>query len=104
MAFDPNGQPLTTNFGEYLLPSSTVVPTVRIAHLETPSPVNPLGAKGAGEGGTIPAAAAIVSAIEHALTPFDARLNMSPLTPETIIKSLKQSPNYKAALMRACAG
>jgi len=43
------------------------MPDLIKVHMETPSPTNPLGAKGAGEGGTIPAAAAVVSAIEHAL-------------------------------------
>ena len=101
MAFDPNGQPLTTNFGEYLMPIATTVPRVRIAHLESRSPINPLGAKGAGEGGTIPAAAAIVSAIEHALKPFEVRLNSMPITPEAIVQSLRQSPAYRAALIRS---
>jgi carbon-monoxide dehydrogenase large subunit len=66
---------------DYLLPTSTDVPDVEIVHVESPSPNNPLGAKGAGEGGTIPAAAAIISAIEDALAPFVISINEAPLLP-----------------------
>ncbi|MPY72531.1 MAG: molybdopterin-dependent oxidoreductase, partial [Alphaproteobacteria bacterium] len=58
MLYDDNGQPTTTTFGDYLLPLATDVPKAEIVHLESPTPLNPLGVKGAGEGGTIPAAAA----------------------------------------------
>ncbi len=91
MAYDANAQPLTTTFAEYLLPSSTDVPAVQSVHLETPSPLNPLGVKGAGEGGTIPAAAAIVAAIENALSPFGLRFADSPLTPDRIVAALRRS-------------
>jgi carbon-monoxide dehydrogenase large subunit len=88
MLYDNNAQPVTTTFADYLLPSSTEVPPVKAVHLETPSPLNSLGVKGAGEGGTIPAAAAIVAAIENALCPFGVRLSESPLTPDRIIATL----------------
>jgi carbon-monoxide dehydrogenase large subunit len=88
MAYDSNAQPLTTTFADYLLPSSAEVPAVKSVHLETPSPLNPLGVKGAGEGGTIPAAAAIIAAIENALTPFGVRFSDSPLTPDKIVAAL----------------
>jgi carbon-monoxide dehydrogenase large subunit len=55
---DADGQPQTVNFADYLLPGSTDMPPIEILHAETPSPLNPLGMKGAGEGGTIPAIAA----------------------------------------------
>ena len=70
MVFDEDAQPLTTNFGDYLLPTITEVPPIEIAHIESPSPLNPLGVKGVGESGVVPAAAAIVSAIEDALSPW----------------------------------
>jgi carbon-monoxide dehydrogenase large subunit len=89
MAYDANAQPLTTTFADYLLPSSSEVPAVKSAHIETPSPLNPLGVKGAGEGGTIPAAAAIVGAIENALSPFGVRFSDSPLTPDKIVAALR---------------
>jgi len=64
---DESGQPLTTSFMDYQMMTAADMPALTKIHLETPSPTNALGAKGAGEGGTIPAAAAVVSAIEHAL-------------------------------------
>jgi carbon-monoxide dehydrogenase large subunit len=84
MIYDPGGQPLSTNYGEYLLPLATEMPRIDIAHQETPSPFNPLGLKGAGEGGTIPAAAAVVAAIENALEPFDVVIDYYPVTPEKL--------------------
>ena len=60
MIYDDNAQPLNVNFGEYLLPLATDVPRVELHHMETPSPLNPIGVKGAGEGGTIPAIAALI--------------------------------------------
>lgn len=86
MIYDEGGQPLTTNYGEYLLPLATEVPRIAIAHLETPSPLNPLGIKGAGEGGTIPAAAGIISAIEHALEPLGVRLTDHPIDPQRLLE------------------
>jgi carbon-monoxide dehydrogenase large subunit len=56
---------------------------------ETPSPLNPLGVKGVGEAGTIPAAAAIVSAIEDALSPFNVRIGHYPVTPMQIIEMIQ---------------
>lgn len=94
MLYDENAQPLTTNFADYLLPMATDVPNIVIAHLESPSPLNPLGVKGAGEGGTIPAPAAIIAAVENALQPFGVKITCTPLTPEMIIGLLGQSPDY----------
>jgi len=85
MVYDESGQPLTTNYGEYLLPIATEMPRIEIHHLETPATNNPLGIKGAGEGGTIPAAAAVIAAVENALAPFDARIAKHPLAPEEIL-------------------
>ena len=90
MRYDEQGQPITTNFGEYLLPASEDVPRVSIVHLETPSPLNPLGVKGAGEGGTIPAAAAIISAIENALDDASIFLKDTPMTPQRLFDILKK--------------
>ena len=84
MHYDESGQPLNTNYGEYLLPLASEVPAIRIAHQETPSPLNPLGIKGAGEGGTIPAAPAIIAAIENALEPFGVVINSYPVSPEEL--------------------
>ena len=88
MVYDENAQPLTTHFGEYLLPLATDVPHVDLVHLETPSPLNPLGIKGAGEGGTIASIAAIISAVENALEPFGVTLADAPITPQRIVELL----------------
>ena len=82
MIYDDNGQPQTTNYGEYLLPLATEMPPINIVHQETASPLNPLGLKGAGEGGTIPAAGAIVAAIENALQEFNVVIDRYPVTPQ----------------------
>ncbi len=66
MAYDTNGQLNNASFMDFLIPYATEVPSVDIDHLETPSPLNPLGIKGAGEAGVIPGSAAIASAIEDA--------------------------------------
>jgi len=88
MVFDENAQPVSTNFGEYLMPLSTNMPVIDLVHLETPSPLNPLGVKGAGESGTIPAIAAIIGAVENALKPFDVKISQAPISPQKIIELL----------------
>jgi carbon-monoxide dehydrogenase large subunit len=85
MGFDDSGQPVTTTFADYLLPGAVEVPAIATLYLETPSPLNPLGAKGAGEVGTIPAAAAIISAVEDALQPFGVRISQTPITPPQLV-------------------
>ena len=98
MVFDDQAQPVSTNFGEYLLPLSTNMPKVDMVHLETPSPLNPLGVKGAGEGGTIPAIAAIISAVENALSPFDVRISHTPIAPQDIVELLGEHALGETAL------
>jgi aerobic carbon-monoxide dehydrogenase large subunit len=67
MAYDDQGQLRNASFMDFLMPYATEVPDVDIDHLETPSPLNPLGVKGAGEAGVIPGSAAIAAAIEDAV-------------------------------------
>ncbi|HZT52454.1 MAG TPA: xanthine dehydrogenase family protein molybdopterin-binding subunit [Stellaceae bacterium] len=93
MGFDEAAQPVTTNFGEYLLVTATEMPPLDLLHQESPSPLNPLGVKGVGESGTIPAPAAIIAAIEDALAPFGVTLGRAPLRPHEIV-----------ALVRAARG
>jgi len=85
MKYDEHGQPLTTTLAEYLMPTAPEVPQIEIVHRCSPSPLNPLGVKGAGEGGTIPAPAAIISAVEDALAPFGVRIAQSPVTPDRLV-------------------
>lgn len=86
MRFDEHAQPVSTNFGEYLLPSATEVPMMEIHHMESPSPLNPLGVKGVGEAGVLPVAPAIVSAIEDALSDLGVRIDAYPVTPMRIVE------------------
>lgn len=95
MKYDDDANPLTTTFQDYLLPASCHVPGVAIEHVETPNPLNPLGVKGAGEGGTIPAPAAIIAAIEDALSPFGVRFADMPLTPERIVTAMRAAGAYE---------
>jgi carbon-monoxide dehydrogenase large subunit len=81
MRYDDAGQPLTVTFADYLLPTADLVPPIEIHHMESPTPLNPLGVKGAAESGTIGAPAAIVSAIEDALRPLNVRIRELPVTP-----------------------
>jgi carbon-monoxide dehydrogenase large subunit len=90
MRYDSSGQPLTTYYGDYLLPLASTVPPIEITHIESPTPLNPLGVKGAGESGTIPAAAAIASAVENALAPFGIQITQIPITPMRIAELLAE--------------
>ena len=85
MRIDPSGQPQTCNYSDYLIATADVAPRIEIEHMESPTPLNPLGVKGAGEGGTIGAIPVIASAVEDALAPFGVTVNMLPLTPERIV-------------------
>jgi aerobic carbon-monoxide dehydrogenase large subunit len=71
---------------EYLLPTAPEIPNIQVELAEYPSPQNPLGVKGVGESGTVPAAAAIVSGIEDALRDFDVRIREVPLTPAKLFE------------------
>lgn len=88
MPFDAQGQPLATTLADYLLPSATEVPSVRISHMETPSPYTRFGQKGIGEGGAIAPPAAIANAVNDALAPLGVEINESPLTPRRIVEAL----------------
>jgi carbon-monoxide dehydrogenase large subunit len=89
MIYDEKGEPLTTNYADYLLATAPEVPRIEIVHLESPSPLNPIGVKGAGEGGTIPAAACVIAAIEDALSPFGVRICEHPVSPARIRQLIK---------------
>jgi carbon-monoxide dehydrogenase large subunit len=89
MRFDEQGQPQTVTYGDYLLPSTDTVPPIEVIHMESPTPLNPLGVKGAAESGTIAAPAAIVSAVEDALRPFGVLIRDLPLTPERLLTLIR---------------
>jgi aerobic carbon-monoxide dehydrogenase large subunit len=82
---DGSAQPQTTSFVDCLLPSATDMPPIAVTHTETPSPLNPLGLKGAGEGGTIASIAAIIGAVENALALFGVKINEAPISSARIV-------------------
>jgi carbon-monoxide dehydrogenase large subunit len=90
MGYDENGQPLTTNLADYLLVSATEMPRIDLIHHESPSPLNPLGVKGVGECGVVPAPGAIISAIEDALSPFGVHIDQAPISPPEIVALIEQ--------------
>jgi aerobic carbon-monoxide dehydrogenase large subunit len=88
LVYDQEGQMLAANLLDYQLPTSLDMPNVEIHHMESPSPVNPLGVKGVGEGGAIAAHAAVANAVADAIAHTGARVRETPLRPATVWKLL----------------
>jgi CO/xanthine dehydrogenase Mo-binding subunit len=84
--YDAEGRVLNQSFEHYHLPSSMDVPTMTIAHQETPSPYTPYGIKGAGEGGRMLTPAILSAAIEDALEPYGVRVTSLPITAEQVVE------------------
>ena len=85
LVYDAQGQLLTGSLADYLIPTASDFPNIRAVVLEDyPSPINPLGAKGAGEGGIIAAGGVMANAVANALSAFDAQPRQLPLTPTYI--------------------
>ena len=97
MGYDEPAQPVTTTFADYLLPTATEMPSMTTLFKETPSPLNPLGCKGVGEVGTIPTAAAVIAAIEDALSPFGVRIAQVPIMPNELVELIGGRSNPRAA-------
>jgi len=87
--YDENGQLITGSMMNYALPKADELVQVELARTETPTPVNPLGVKGAGETGTIASTAAVANAVMDALSPFGIKHIDMPLTPGRIWESLR---------------
>ena len=88
MPFDENGQPLASTLADYMLPGAPEVPSIRIAHIETPSPYTEFGQKGIGEGGAIAPPAAIVNAINDALQDLGVEITESPVSPKRLLAAI----------------
>jgi carbon-monoxide dehydrogenase large subunit len=91
IAYDPDGQLLVGSLADYMVPTACDVPDMVLIHQHSPSPLNPLGVKGVGEPGCVPAAATIISAIENALAPFDVRIEEYPVSPARLFALLANS-------------
>ena len=88
LVFDDNGQLLNASLMDYLLPTATDVPRIEGDHIETPSPLNPLGVKGAGEAGAIPVGPLYAQAIEDAVGPGAPEILEIPLSPSRLFELL----------------
>jgi carbon-monoxide dehydrogenase large subunit len=87
--YDDDGNPLTTTFMDYLLPTTTEIPDIEVGHVETESTTNPGGFKGLGEGGAIGSHAAVANAVSDALAHLGVRLSRTPLGPNDIYELVK---------------
>lgn len=88
LIFDENGQLLNASLADYLIPSTTEVPRIEVGHEETPSPLNPIGSKGAGEAGTIPVPAVFAQALEDALSDYGLEILEMPMSPNRLFELL----------------
>ncbi len=88
--YDSEGQLLTSTYLDYLIPSATEIPMMDTLHLETRSPNNPEGIKGAGEGGTIPVPAVVANAIDDALAHLGVRVTHAPITPDRLRRLIRE--------------
>jgi aerobic carbon-monoxide dehydrogenase large subunit len=92
LVYDDNGQLLSGTFMDYPLPTSTDVPPIDSIILEeAPSPLNPLGVKGAGEGGIVATGSALANAVSHALAPLGIQVTELPLSPDRIRRWIRES-------------
>ena len=82
--YDEDGNPVTSNFADYPVISAAELPSFELVHMETPTWVNPLGAKGAGESGTIGSIPAVLNAVIDALAPLGVRHMDAPCTPNRV--------------------
>ncbi len=91
MVHDEDGQPLTGNFADYAIPTAPDVPAIDGEFQETPSPLNPLGAKGIGESGSIAMPAAMANAVADALAPLGVEHLDPPYTPEKLWRAIRDA-------------
>jgi aerobic carbon-monoxide dehydrogenase large subunit len=89
VVYDELGTPLTSNLSTYQMPAASELPSFERGVLETPTPLNPLGAKGIGESATVGSTPAIVNAAVDALSPFGVRHLDPPLTPERVWRAIR---------------
>jgi carbon-monoxide dehydrogenase large subunit len=89
LAYDSNGQPLATTLMDYMLPAAPEMPRIGLVHQHSPSPLNPYGVKGVGEGGPIAPPAAIANALADALRPFAPSFDETPIAPHQVMAALR---------------
>jgi carbon-monoxide dehydrogenase large subunit len=89
VVYDDDGNPLTTTLLDYAMPSAAELPSYEVSNTETPTPLNPLGAKGIGESGTIGSGPAVQNAVIDALSHLGVRHLDMPLTPERVWRAVE---------------
>jgi carbon-monoxide dehydrogenase large subunit len=88
MAYDAEGQLLCGTFMDYLVPTASDIPDIELIHQECPTPLNPLGVKGLGEGGAISPPVTIANAVCDALAPYGVEFNTTPIKPEHVVNAV----------------
>jgi carbon-monoxide dehydrogenase large subunit len=91
LIYDENGQLLNASFMDYLLPTASDVPPIAVGHEETPSPLNPIGVKGAGEAGAIPVGPLFAQALENAFADTRLEIREIPLSPSRLWELLQEA-------------
>jgi carbon-monoxide dehydrogenase large subunit len=88
IAYDAQGQLLSGTFMDYAMPIASDLPPIELVHQQIPSPLNPLGVKGLGEGGAISPPVTLANAVCDALSPFGVEVNSTPIRPEALLKEM----------------
>jgi len=101
MVYSPDGQPLTASFMDYAMPRATTLPDLLMENIDTPSPTNPLGAKGVGSVSTVPSPVAITNAVLDALSDLGIRHIDTPLTPEKVWRAIRETEGVGGELTGA---
>ncbi|MDA3647949.1 xanthine dehydrogenase family protein molybdopterin-binding subunit [Saccharopolyspora indica] len=101
VTYADNGEPSAASFIDYLVPTATEIPDITVTHLETPCAFTESGAKGAGEGGTIGAPAAVLNAVNDALRHTGVELDTTPVHPQTVLAALDAARTPREHPVRA---
>jgi carbon-monoxide dehydrogenase large subunit len=96
MAYDREAQLLTGSLADYLMPTAEDMPPIEIIHRETPSPRNPLGVKGLGEGGAIAPPVVVTNAVCDALHPLGVEIFATPLRPSALSQAMASATKLRA--------
>jgi carbon-monoxide dehydrogenase large subunit len=88
IAYDAQGQLLSGTFMDYAMPIASDLPAIELLHQQIPSPLNPLGVKGLGEGGAIAPPVTLANAVCDALSPFGIEINATPIRPENLLRAV----------------
>ncbi len=89
--YDTDGQFLTGTYMDYLIPTATEIPDIKVGHQTHPSTLNPLGVKGVGEGGAVSPPAAIANAVVDALRPLRVRIDRVPIRPQDVLAAIREA-------------